>query len=121
MVERRPVITVLTHLVLILGVVIVAFPVYVTFVASTHTAQAIVQAPMPLIPGDQMLQNYSAVLIGTDAGAGSGGMGADSTRAGQRDSPAGAAYRWMANSTRQSSASTTLSWVTGSPSSPVTG
>ena len=32
---------------------IVAFPVYVTFVASTHTAQEIVQAPMPLLPGDQ--------------------------------------------------------------------
>ena len=71
MVERRPALTVLTHLVLILGVLIVAFPVYVTFVASTHTAQAIVQAPMPLVPGNQMLQNYTAVLIGTDAGAGS--------------------------------------------------
>ena len=71
MVERRPALTVLTHLVLILGVLIVAFPVYVTFVASTHTAQAIVQAPMPLVPGDQMLQNYTAVLIGSDAGAGS--------------------------------------------------
>ena len=65
MVERRPVLTVLTHLVLILGVLIVAFPVYVTFVASTHTAQAIVQAPMPLVPGDQMLHNYTAVLVGT--------------------------------------------------------
>ncbi len=71
MVERRPALTVLTHLVLILGVLIVAFPVYVTFVASTHTAQAIVQAPMPLVPGNQMLHNYAAVLIGTDAGAGS--------------------------------------------------
>ena len=71
MVERRPALTVLTHLVLILGVLIVAFPVYVTFVASTHTARAIVQAPMPLVPGDQMLHNYTAVLIGTDAGAGS--------------------------------------------------
>ena len=50
MVERRPALTVLTHLVLILGVLIVAFPVYVTLVASTHTAQAIVQAPMPLVP-----------------------------------------------------------------------
>ena len=47
MVERRPALTVLTHLVLILGVSIVAFPVYVTLVASTHTAQAIVQLPRP--------------------------------------------------------------------------
>ena len=38
---------------------IVAFPVYLTFVASTHTAQEIVQAPMPLLPGDQFLHNYT--------------------------------------------------------------
>jgi sn-glycerol 3-phosphate transport system permease protein len=35
-----------------LGVLIVFFPVYLTFVASTHTARQIVQAPMPLLPGD---------------------------------------------------------------------
>ena len=44
-------------------------PVYVTLVASTHTAQAIVQAPMPLVPASNAA-NYT-VLIGTDAGAGS--------------------------------------------------
>jgi sn-glycerol 3-phosphate transport system permease protein len=37
--------------VLILGVLVVAFPLYLTFVASTHTAEQIVQAPMPLLPG----------------------------------------------------------------------
>ena len=36
MVERRPVLTFITHAVLILGVLIVAFPVYITFVASTQ-------------------------------------------------------------------------------------
>ena len=72
MVERRPALTVLTHLVLILGVLIVAFPVYVTLVASTHTAQAIVQAPMPLVPGaDQMLQNYTRADRPLMPGAGS--------------------------------------------------
>ena len=50
MIEKRPGLTVLSHLVLILGVVIVAFPLYVTFVASTHTARDIVQVPMPLLP-----------------------------------------------------------------------
>jgi sn-glycerol 3-phosphate transport system permease protein len=52
MVERRPALGVLSHIILIVGVLIVAFPLYVTFVASTQTAAEIVQAPMspPLTP-----------------------------------------------------------------------
>jgi len=38
LVENRPVLDFITHAVLILGVAIIAFPVYVTFVASTITA-----------------------------------------------------------------------------------
>ena len=72
MVERRPWLNFLSHAVLVLGVLIVAFPVYITFVASTHTAQAIVQAPMPLLPGDRLMQNYTAVLTGAERGPGSG-------------------------------------------------
>ena len=71
MVERRPALSVLTHVVLLAGVLIVAFPVYVTLVASTQTAEAIVQAPMSLIPGDQLINNYASVLTGSDKGAGS--------------------------------------------------
>jgi sn-glycerol 3-phosphate transport system permease protein len=72
MVERRPWLAFLTHAVLLLGVAVVAFPVYITFVASTHSAQEIVQAPMPLLPGGRMWQNYSAVLTGAERGPGSG-------------------------------------------------
>jgi sn-glycerol 3-phosphate transport system permease protein len=36
MVENRPWLSFLTHLVLITGVVIVVFPVYLAFIASTH-------------------------------------------------------------------------------------
>ena len=71
MVERRPGLDFLTHLVLTLGVLIVAFPVYVTFVASTQTAEAIVQAPMSLVPGNRLWHNYSAVLMGSEGGPGS--------------------------------------------------
>ena len=39
MVERRPAWTFATHAVLGLGLLTVAFPLYVTLVASTHTAQ----------------------------------------------------------------------------------
>jgi len=62
MVENRPWLTVFAHAVLILGVVVVAFPLYVTFVASTLTLDQIVSVPMPLLPGDQFLENYSQVL-----------------------------------------------------------
>jgi sn-glycerol 3-phosphate transport system permease protein len=72
MVERRPLFSALSHVVLLLGVLIVAFPVYITFVASTHTAVEIVQAPMPLLPGDQLLHNYAAALTGSERGPGSG-------------------------------------------------
>jgi sn-glycerol 3-phosphate transport system permease protein len=65
MVENRPVATVLSHLVLVLGVLIVAFPVYITFVASTQTAEQIVQnVPMSLLPGDNFLNSYRFALFG---------------------------------------------------------
>ena len=70
MVENRPVATLLSHLVLVLGVLIVAFPVYVTFVASTQTAQDIVHPPMSLLPGPHLIDNYAAALRG-GTGAGS--------------------------------------------------
>jgi len=62
MVENRPWLDFLAHAILIIGVVLVAFPLYVTFVASTLTYDQIVTVPMPLIPGDQMFENYSQVL-----------------------------------------------------------
>jgi sn-glycerol 3-phosphate transport system permease protein len=71
MIENRPIATLVSHLVLVLGVIIVAFPLYVTFVASTHTSQDIVQVPMPMLPGPHFIDNYSAALFGTGDGAAS--------------------------------------------------
>jgi sn-glycerol 3-phosphate transport system permease protein len=62
MVENRPWIDFLAHAVLILGVILVAFPLYVTFVASTLTYDQIITVPMPLVPGDQLFENYAQVL-----------------------------------------------------------
>ncbi|MDO8376706.1 MAG: sn-glycerol-3-phosphate ABC transporter permease UgpE [Aquabacterium sp.] len=62
MVERRPWLSVLTHLVLISGVLLVAFPLYITFVASTLTLEQVLQVPMRLLPGDQFWANYTQVL-----------------------------------------------------------
>ena len=71
MVERQPFLTVLSHAVLILGVLVVAFPLYLTFVASTQTAQAIVQTPMQLLPGGHLIENYTSAWNGTGGGSGS--------------------------------------------------
>jgi sn-glycerol 3-phosphate transport system permease protein len=64
MVENRPGLTFLSHALLIVGVVLIAFPLYVTFVASTHPLERIMQVPMPLLPGDRLVENYSQVLTG---------------------------------------------------------
>lgn len=65
MIERRPWLDIFSHLMLILGVVVIAFPLYVALVASTQTAQEVAQAPMSLMPGDQFWNNYKVVLTGT--------------------------------------------------------
>ncbi|MFD2648876.1 sn-glycerol-3-phosphate ABC transporter permease UgpE [Devosia albogilva] len=62
MVENRPWLNVLTHLVLIIGVAIVAFPVYVAFIASTQAPNTFLRGVMPLLPGDNMVANYTEML-----------------------------------------------------------
>jgi sn-glycerol 3-phosphate transport system permease protein len=62
MVENRPWLTFLAHAVLITGIAIVAFPLYVTFVASTLTAEQILTVPMPLLPGSHLMENYAQAL-----------------------------------------------------------
>jgi sn-glycerol 3-phosphate transport system permease protein len=72
MIENRPLATALSHVVLVLGVLIVAFPVYITFIASTQTAEQIVQnVPMSLLPGGNFLTSYRLALFGgqTETGA----------------------------------------------------
>jgi len=62
MVERRPLMALFSHLVLIGGVMLVALPIWITFVASTHPPQAVFQVPTPMWPGDQLVDNYATVL-----------------------------------------------------------
>jgi sn-glycerol 3-phosphate transport system permease protein len=70
MVENRPFRDFLAHAVLITGVLLVAFPLWVTFVASTLTFEQIVTVPMPLWPGDQFVHNYTQVLTaGSEKGS----------------------------------------------------
>jgi sn-glycerol 3-phosphate transport system permease protein len=65
MVERKSLWSLVPHVVLLLGVAVVAFPVFVTLIASTQTSQQIVQqVPMSLVPGGHMLETYKVALFG---------------------------------------------------------
>ncbi|MCF6232645.1 MAG: sn-glycerol-3-phosphate ABC transporter permease UgpE [Rhodobacteraceae bacterium] len=63
MVRKRGVGYWLTHLGLIIGVLFIFFPIWLAFVASTVSQQEIVRPPMPLWPGDQFIENYTAALF----------------------------------------------------------
>ena len=63
MVENRPWLTFAAHAVLLLGLLLVAFPVYMTFVASTHDQATMLSGPVPLLPGRFLAENYRTVLF----------------------------------------------------------
>lgn len=62
MVEKRGIGHIFTHVGLIIGVLIIFFPIWLAFVASTVTQPEIVHPPMPLWPGDQFFNNYREAL-----------------------------------------------------------
>jgi sn-glycerol 3-phosphate transport system permease protein len=63
MVERNRLLDVLTWVVVLAGIVLVCFPIYVTFVASSLTATEVLQSPMTLIPGPHLIENYRTALF----------------------------------------------------------
>ncbi|AQS49951.1 MULTISPECIES: sn-glycerol-3-phosphate ABC transporter permease UgpE [Thioclava] len=63
MVEKRGSGLWLTHVLMIAGVLVIFFPIWLAFVASTHTQQEIAQAPMPVMPGSHLIENYSDALF----------------------------------------------------------
>jgi sn-glycerol 3-phosphate transport system permease protein len=72
MIERRPILDFVAHATLILGVAVVAFPVYLTLVASTQSAQDIAQSrPLSLLPGSHFLESYRLALFGGETSMGS--------------------------------------------------
>ena len=70
MIEKRPILQILSHLVLIVGFLLVAFPVYVAFIASTHPSADFVSGLLPLLPGKDMIKNYHTVLTSGLAASG---------------------------------------------------
>ena len=71
MIERRPIANFFSHAILLLGVLVVAFPLYLAFVASTQTqAQIAGSTPLSLIPGTNFFQTYGTALFGGEGSAG---------------------------------------------------
>ncbi|WP_377298276.1 sn-glycerol-3-phosphate ABC transporter permease UgpE [Rhizobium sp. SGZ-381] len=64
MIERRPIAGLLGHFMLIIGIIIVAFPIYYTFVASTLSSGEILRPPISLLPGSHLVENYSTAING---------------------------------------------------------
>jgi sn-glycerol 3-phosphate transport system permease protein len=62
MVERRPLFTAIAHLTLVLGVVIVALPIWIVLVTSTQRMEDVLAAPIPMWFGGEGFANYTAVL-----------------------------------------------------------
>jgi sn-glycerol 3-phosphate transport system permease protein len=66
MVERKSIFSFLPHLILLIGIAVVAFPVYVAFIASTWDPATIANGQMPLRPGPHFLENYyQTIFVGT--------------------------------------------------------
>jgi sn-glycerol 3-phosphate transport system permease protein len=62
MVRQRGILDWISHGILLLGVLVVAFPLYVTLIASTQSLPEIQQAPMSMLPGAHTVENYTRAL-----------------------------------------------------------
>jgi sn-glycerol 3-phosphate transport system permease protein len=63
MVEHRPLSDLIAYFILSIGVLIVAFPVYLAIIASTHDAATVVNGNMPLTPGEHTAENYYRAIV----------------------------------------------------------
>ncbi len=63
MIEKRGLASALPHVVLIIGIAVMCFPIYLTLVASTVTQEEIVHPPLPLVPGPHLIDNYYDALF----------------------------------------------------------
>lgn len=54
----------LAHLWMVLGVIVIAFPIYYVVIASTHSTSEILRPPLSLLPGSSTAENYSGAFSG---------------------------------------------------------
>lgn len=71
MVENRRISSVITHIILIIGILSVMFPLYVALVASTHTTTELMN-DIPAWFGHSFFDNYKTVLLGKGMAAAGG-------------------------------------------------
>ncbi|TGG90256.1 sn-glycerol-3-phosphate ABC transporter permease UgpE [Natronospirillum operosum] len=62
MIENRPWLTAVRHLVLILGIIVIGLPIWIALVASTNTSASFVSGVMPMWFGEEGLNNFRRVL-----------------------------------------------------------
>ncbi|WP_145521308.1 sn-glycerol-3-phosphate ABC transporter permease UgpE [Yersinia aldovae] len=61
MIENRRGLDIFCHVMLIIGVLLILFPLYVAFVAASQDDTQVFQVPMTLIPGPHLWQNISHI------------------------------------------------------------
>jgi sn-glycerol 3-phosphate transport system permease protein len=61
MIENRRGLTIFSHTMLILGIIVILFPLYVAFVAATLDTKAVFDTPMTLIPGGHLFENMKTI------------------------------------------------------------
>ncbi|HHE75167.1 MAG TPA: ABC transporter permease subunit [Desulfobacteraceae bacterium] len=68
MVEKTPILDTFTYIFLILGILIVGFPIIYAIIAATLSIEDVSRVPMPLIPGDQFWVNMQTAWDKGDLG-----------------------------------------------------
>jgi len=68
MVERHRFLDLISHALLVLGVMVIVFPIYLALVGSTHSAQDMAQSPIPIWFGQDAWLNYRTILLGEGPG-----------------------------------------------------
>jgi len=68
MVEKTPILDALTYFFLLLGILVVGFPIIYAIIAATLPIEEVSRVPMPLIPGDQFWVNIQAAWEKGDLG-----------------------------------------------------
>ena len=63
MIENRRGLTIFSHAMLIMGIMVILFPLYVAFVAATLDNKAVFETPMTLVPGSQLLENMKYIWV----------------------------------------------------------
>lgn len=74
MIETRQTGRLIAHFLLIIAVIAMGFPLYYTFIASTHTSSEILSPPLSMLPGSNMVGAYTHALTKGASSAGNVSM-----------------------------------------------